>query len=169
MTINQRVKVDDVVDAFTKHMKLPRKFVRQVVAAEKAHDRIASAKPVSPPLTPRALARLILAMTAPSVGRAVDTEKSIGALPLAVGDGQPDVETHLTDIVEEACGWRYGDSDFRDGTFLVGHDNGTVVAGSDTYRSKMPEQPGMLKFTLVHNRAIAAIARELLPNERGVA
>ena len=169
MNTDNRVTVDVVIDTFTEHLKLPRKIVRQVIAAEKAQDRIASAKPISPPMTPRAIARIALALTSPTVGRAVETEKAFGGLCLQSGDGQPTVEDAITDLVEEAVGWRYGDADFRDGSMVVAHDDLVMLVGDCRYAAKEAKAGGLSKFTKIKFSALAAIARELLPNDRGVA
>ncbi|RWD55394.1 MAG: hypothetical protein EOS36_27930 [Mesorhizobium sp.] len=170
MTIKNRVGVDEVVDAFTNHLRLPRKFVRQVIAAEKAHDRIASARPVSPPMTPRAIARIVLALTSPTVGRAVETEKALGALNYREGEGQLTPEDELTDLVESSVGWRYrGDFDMRDGALLVAHDDSVVLVGNSRFSKNDAKSGGLSRFTKIKFAALAAIARDLLPAERGVA
>lgn len=170
MSTENRVTVDVVIDSFTEHLRLPRKFVRQVIAAEKAADRIASAKPISPPMTPRAIARIVLALTAHSVGRAVETEKVLGALRYQDGAGQLNPEDEITDVVEASVGWRYRDDiDWRDGTVLVAHDDLTVFVGDSRFAAKDSKVGGMSKFTKINFAALAAIARDLLPNERGVA
>ncbi|RVD38551.1 hypothetical protein EN742_17435 [Mesorhizobium sp. M4A.F.Ca.ET.020.02.1.1] len=170
MTTKNRVGVDEVVDAFTEHLNLPRKFVRQVIAAEKAQDRIASARPVSPPMTPRAIARIALALTSPTVGRAVETEKALGSLNFREGEGQLTPEDELTDLIESSVGWRYrGDFDIRDGSLIVAHDDAVVWVGKSRFAKKDVKAGGLSKFTKIKFAALAAIARELLPAERGVA
>lgn len=170
MTTKEVVKVDDVIDAFTEHLNLPRKFVRQVIAAEKAADRIASAKPVSPPMTPRAIARIALALTAPTVGRAVETEKALGSLNYRHGIGQLNPEDEITDLIESSVGWRYRDDfDMRDGVLLVAHDDMVVFVGNSRFSQKDTKAGGLSKFTKITFAALAAIARDLLPAERGIA
>ncbi|MCF6113873.1 hypothetical protein [Mesorhizobium muleiense] len=143
-------------------------YCRQIINALKVANRIDAARPIAPPVTPRAIARIALALTSPSVRHAVDVEQALGALTLASGGGQPTLEDELTDLVETAVGWRYGDVNFRDGTILIGHDTGSVIIGQSRYAAKSSVPGGLQRITLVTNRAIAQIARELLPSERGI-
>src|SRR5690349_20480061 len=115
----EKVLATDVVDVFAEQIGLPRTFVRLVIQNLKVAERIASARPVAPPVTPRAIARITLALTSPSIRRAVETEKTLGSLCLREGDGQPTVEDAVTDMAEEAVGWRYGDTNFRDGSIVI--------------------------------------------------
>ncbi|MEI5680649.1 MULTISPECIES: hypothetical protein [unclassified Mesorhizobium] len=167
MTTEHRKLVRDVVDVFVENLQLPPKFVRQIIAALKARNRIDSGRPVSPEPTPRAIARTLLALTSSTIRDAVDTEQRIGALNLAVGVGQPTLEDELTDLVETAVGWRFGDIDFRDGSILVGE--GRAIINAAHYRGKPTGKTGLQRFTLLTNRAVAQISRELLPAERGAA
>lgn len=171
METTPRVLARDVIDVFAEHFKLPKSFCRQVITSLKVAGRVEAARPVSPPVTPRALARIAIALSSPSVRAAIETERALSHLPLNSGDGHPTLEDAVTDIVEQAAGWRYGDADFRDGTVVIGHDMPSAVVGeTTTYRRQdASSKPALRKFTVISNRAIAAVARELLPAERGAA
>lgn len=171
MESESRVLARDVIDVFAEHFSLPRSFCRQVITSLKVAGRVEAARPVAPPVTPRAVARIAIALSSPSVRLAVETERALSHLPLASGDGQPTFEDAVTDIVEQAAGWRYGDADFRDGTVVVGHDAPSAVVGETTTygRTSAASKPALRKFTVISNRSIAAVARELLPTERGTA
>lgn len=151
----------DLISTFADQLNLPIRTVRQTVDALKARDRIGSGRPISPPITARDLARIILALTSPTLRGCVDHEMRLGAISLFTGDGQPTVETQLSDMIEEAVGMRYGASNFRDGQIVFG-DN-AVLFGTSNYKLRGSESLAYTRFIAVHSRAIAAIARILMP------
>ncbi|MBA4221157.1 MAG: hypothetical protein C0458_10555 [Methylobacterium sp.] len=81
-------------------------------------------------------------------------------MPLHSGNNHLDLETALTDLVEEAAGWRSGDTNFRDDKVVVS-DN-VAFLGSAVYRAAGPQR-GLQRFIAIECRAIAQIARALLP------
>ena len=157
---NSNPLAGDVVNVFVEHLHLPKPFVRQVIGVLKAADRIDSGRPVTPPPTPRGIARILLALASPTIKDAVRHGRGLGTMALHAGDNHLDLETALTDIVEEAAGWRSGDTNFRDGKVVV--SDHTAFIGSAIYRSEGPH-PGLQRFISIEARAIAQIARELLP------
>lgn len=166
MTTDPKPLAPDVVDIYATSTSLPSNFVRQVISTLKARGRIGSGRPVSPPIQPRDIARTVLALTSPSVRQCVDVETACGSLPLSAGDGQPCVEDHLVDLIEEAAGWRNGDANFRDGQVILGGAE-MIIIGPATYRTERRRQAGLQRYSLIQNRAIAQIARTLLPARRG--
>lgn len=167
MTTEPRVLARDVPAVFAEHFNVPPKFARQVIVALKARDRIDAARPVAPEPTPRAIARIVLALTSPTIRDAADIGQALGAMPLSSGDGQPTLEDQIADMVEEAAGWRNGDTNFRDGAIVIGHTVGNAVIGDVTFRGTSPAtKPGLSRFSLITTRAIASVARDLLPTER---
>jgi hypothetical protein len=153
----------DVVDVFVEHLNQPKPFVRQVIGTLKAADRIDSGRPISPPMTPRSIARILLALASPNIKDSARHGQALGALPLSEGDSQPNLETALTDIVEEAAGWRNGDTNFRDDRVVLADSFASV--GSATFRAGKPSR-GLHRFIAIDTAAIARIARALLPFER---
>lgn len=161
--IKEQHLVADINATFSRHLGLSIKFVRQVVSKLKMHDRIESARPNHPPVTAGMIARILFGLTSTNIRDAAEIEKALGALPIYTGDGQPTLEVQLTDLVQEAIGTRYGDTDFRDGQILVGHSTGVVIANGSIYRAaSAPEKPGVQKFTAINHQAIARIARDLM-------
>lgn len=165
-----KVLARDVNDVFAEHFGLPKPYVRQVIQSLKVAERIASARPVAPPVTPRAIARIVLALTAPSIRKAVETEKALGSLNYRAGEGQLTPEDEITDLIESSVGWRFRDDfDMRDGTILVAHNEQAAWIGESRYAARETKTDGLSKFTKIKFSALASIARELLPDERGVA
>ncbi|MBL8578881.1 MAG: hypothetical protein JNK47_16785 [Mesorhizobium sp.] len=161
------------MDVFAEHLGLPRSFVRQVVNALKVAERIASARPVAPEVTPRAIARIALALTAPSIRKAVETERVLGSLGYVAGQGEINPEDEITDLIESSVGWRTRyDFNLRDGAIIVAHEDLVVTVGDSTFGAKgqkAVKAGGLSRFSRIKFSALAAIARELLPNDRGVA
>jgi hypothetical protein len=154
----------DVIDVVAAHLNLPKSFVRQIITALKAAGRIDSARPISPPVTPRAIARIVLALASPSIKDAVRVGKAIGELPIVMGDGQPSAEDELADMVEEAAGWRNGGTNFRDGRIVLSGSQAAII-GSSTFRTDARAK-GLERLVVIDNSAVANVARDLLPNER---
>ncbi len=160
-----KILAPDVDHVFAEHLSLPKTFVRGVIKAMKAADRIAAARPVSPPITPRAIAKVLLALTAPSIRKAVETERALGTLRYLAGDGQLNPEDEINDVIEASVGWRYRDDlDMRDGAIVVAHDDNLMTVGGSTFGSKKDQKAGGLsRYTKIKFSAIAGIARALLP------
>lgn len=164
---NARVLATDAISVYARHLNLHSKFVRQVIASLKSRGRLAASRPISPDHTPRSIARTILALTSPTIRDAAEVEQRLGALDLSTGDGQPSLEDQLADMAEEAAGWRNGDTRFRDGVVVIGFDDEIATLENATYRGTSPAiRSGLERFAVIRNRAIAQIARDLLPASR---
>lgn len=172
---NSRVLARDVNAIIARETQLPHAFVRQVVAALKARDRISTGRPISPPTTPRDIARILLALSAGTPGRAVDTEGRVGCLPLLLGDGEPSAEGEIVAIIERAAGWCESDINFRFGSILIAPaaeivDIRVKNYGTETmirnYRATPNKATGAAYFFNVPLNVVARIARDILPIER---
>lgn len=160
---NSPALVGDVVNVLVEHLSLPKPFVRQVIGTLKAADRIDSGRPISPPMTPRSIARVLLALASPSIKDAARYGETLGAMPLYAGDGQPTLEVALTDLIEEAAGWRNGNTNFRDDKIVV--NECVAHVGAATFQSGSPSN-GLHRFIAIDTSAISRIACALLPIDR---
>ncbi|TIN94613.1 MAG: hypothetical protein E5Y03_31865 [Mesorhizobium sp.] len=97
-----RVHTDILPDVLVSHTRLPRPFVTQVIRQMKAAGRISAGRPYAPPLTARDIARLVLALSAPSPGSAVGHERDVGRLHRTDGQGEPTAEAEIIALIERA-------------------------------------------------------------------
>lgn len=171
----ERVLARDVNATIARETQLAPALIRQVVAALKARDRIGTGRPISPPTTPRDIARILLALSAGTPGKAVDTSDRVGSLPLLLGDGEPSAEGEIVAIIERAAGWRDGDINFREGSILIAPDAEMVDIrirhyGAETlirnYRATPSKAAGAAYFFNIPMAVVARIARDILPIER---
>lgn len=95
-----RIHSDILPDCLVRETRQPRPFICQVIRHMKAAGRIAAGRPYAPPLTPRDIARQILALSAASPGTAVAHERDVGRLALSDGDGPPNAEAAIISLIE---------------------------------------------------------------------
>lgn len=175
MKNEHRILARDVHGSIHNATALPIPFIRQVVLALKQRRRIGMGRPISPPITPRDIARIVLGLSASSLGLAADTEWKIGRLPLFAGDGQQTAEAELVDLIEQAAGWHTSKVDFRNLSILVGQTvpmldiRGHGLDGSPIIRTfRVDDDDGSQRaqsFFLLPMMALRKIARDLLPTE----
>ncbi|MBO3760031.1 hypothetical protein [Ciceribacter sp. L1K22] len=158
-------------EVIARELGLPLAHVHGVLKHLKQRNRIAAGRPVPPPLTSIDLARCILGCCSPLPSRAADIEIALGGLPRTSGDGAPDAEVELADLLDEAAGNIGGNIDFRSGEILLSADPGQFLAIygrrfdrpalSRVYRRARVET-GMARTCLIKLPALRRIACELL-------
>jgi hypothetical protein len=119
MAKKPKVLARDQYEIIGATLDIPDSFVRQVIIRLKSDRRIEATRPVTTPMTPCSLARIVIGLAAPTPSRATEIERRIGALPRLSGDGEDTVEAELTAIITEAAGTGDGDIDFRTGDILI--------------------------------------------------
>ncbi|RCW80925.1 hypothetical protein [Phyllobacterium bourgognense] len=173
-TAHHRVLARDMPGVIQTATGLPLPFIRQVIIALKKGRRIGVGRPISPTTTPRDVARIVLALSASSLGLAGDAEWRVGRLHLFAGAGKETAETELLDLIETAAGWHEPKIDFRHGSLLIGQTvpmldiRGQDFAGAPvicTYRSTEDRPELAQSFFLLPLSALRKIARDLLPTE----
>lgn len=171
MLENQRVFARDIDNSVAAATGLPVVFVRQVIKNLKTRGLVASGRPVAPPVTPQAIARILLGSADQLSSRAPDLAVDLGRLPLVSGVGEPSAEAEIVGLVEEAAGWTESKVDFRHGHIALSPTadlvdvHVRVFDGDDirsVYRSGMSFDTAH-RFLTIPMSALARIARDLLP------
>jgi hypothetical protein len=155
-------------DVIARELGLPSSIVHNSLRKLKETGRIAGRRPVSPPLTSRDLARIILGLAAPLPVNAPGVEQTLGSLPRTSGDGAVNAETEIVDLLDEAAGTVHGNIDFRTGDILISANGDFLavsgerdgVAFNRTYRRNVQAE-GMQRIARIPLQILRRIALQL--------